>query len=158
MKTSKKIWTRALLGFPLGVFIAVTITLAVSVGIGDGTYHPVAEQLVLDTGSQLAASIWQYAFSGVFGAVCGALSVVWEMEKWSLLRQTAVHFIGLTACALPLAYYMGWMSRTPGGVASYTLLFLGIYLVLWLALCAALRRDVKRINRKISAMKGRGDP
>jgi hypothetical protein len=150
MSNTKKAVLRALLGFPLGIFISTTILLLVSLGIGDGTFHPAAPLLVADTGGELSAVLWQYIVSGLFGAICGGLSVVWEIESWSLLRQTLVHFLGLTLSMFPIAYGLGWMpERSLGGVLSYILVFVAIYLVLWVALCLIFRHHVRTINKKI---------
>jgi uncharacterized membrane protein len=71
-------------------------------------------------------------FAGlVFGFVAG-FSVIYEVEKWSLLKQSIVHFACMVVTVLPCLFFSGWF-RTET-MADY-LKIIGVFLlcgvVLW---------------------------
>lgn len=151
----RKAWARGLLGFPLGVFIGYTITILVSLFAPDGAYHAVAPELAGELGGELRAVALQYGLCGLLGAACAAGSVVWEMERWSQLKMTVVHFLVISLSLLPTAYFMRWMERTPAGLALYFAIFLAIYAAIWLTQYLVTRRRVRQINEGVRRRRGR---
>lgn len=147
MKNVKKqILLRSLLGAPLGLAISILITIVISLIIGDGAYHAVAPELVSDCGGELTAVIVQTILSFIYGAAWGGASVVFEIDEWSILKQTLVHLGVCSAASLPVAYFARWMPHGWTGILLYVAIFFGVYFVIWLAQYIPLRRRVKRIN------------
>ncbi len=147
----KQVILRAILGFPLGVFLGYTISIAISLMIGGGRYFPAEAGLVAGTGSEIAAVVLQWVLSGVLGAGFAASSVIWEMEDWSLLRRTVSHLALSALLMFPIAYWMHWMPHTLAGFASYLLIFFGIYAGIWAAQYVAWLRRVRDINRRLQS-------
>ena len=145
----KKVLARLLLGFPLGVFLGYTITVAISLIEGGGEYLPVAAELSREAGSELNAVLLQYLLSGVLGAAAAAGSAVWEMEKWSVTRMTVTHFLILSLSMLPIAWFSRWMEHSAAGFFRYFAIFVGVYAVIWLAMYLPLKRSVARVARKM---------
>lgn len=144
MKT--KLLKRVLLGFPLGVFINTTITLLISLGAGGGAYWAVVPQLTQQVGSEVGAVALQYLLSGILGAACCGGSVVWEMESWSLLRQTLVHYCIIAGSMFPIAWLAWWMPHTLPGALLYFAIFLAIYAVIFLSMFLYWRQRVRQMN------------
>lgn len=145
----KKILYRGLLGFPLGVFLGYVITIAISVVKGGGFYAPCAPELTIRIGSEIGAVALQAALCGLLGSACAMSSVIFEMERWGITKQTALHFLAISLSMLPIAYVSNWMERTFLGVLSYFAVFAGVYVVIWLVQYTVWRLQVKKINRKI---------
>ena len=61
----KQIFTRALLGFPLGVAVGYIITIAVSLIWADGYYTPCVPELKELMGSEINAVMLQALLSGL---------------------------------------------------------------------------------------------
>lgn len=141
----------ALLGAPIGLSITYLIPLFISFFIGDGKFHPVVPELAQALGSELNAVAVQAAVSLIYGAVFGASSAIWLIENWSILRQTALHFVIVVAATMPVAYFMRWMHRSVIGVLSYIGLFAAIYAVIWLAQYAATRKKVDELNKGLKS-------
>ena len=87
----KKVILRSLIGAPIGLSISFIITLIISVIINKGEYYPVVPQLTALCGNELNAVVIQTICSLLYGAAFGGASVIWEIENWSLLKQTVIH-------------------------------------------------------------------
>lgn len=145
----KKVVIRCLIGAPIGLAFSTMITIAISFVNGDGSFYAVVPELVADCGTEINAVLLQAVCSLLYGAVWAGVSVIWEMDHWSILRQTVTH---LTACSLstfPIAYFMRWMNHSVLGVFSYFGIFFAIYFVIWMSQYCTIRRRVRQINSKV---------
>lgn len=149
----KETLKRCLIGAPIGVTISTLITIFISLGVGDGHFYPIPHELIDACPNEITAMIIQFVCSMVYGAVFGGSSVIWQIERWSLLRQTVTHLAVISVAAFPLAYLMHWMGHTVGGVISYVLLTFAIYAVIWIALYLPIRRRIKKLNDAVSGRK-----
>lgn len=132
----KKIVKRIWIGFPVGIAIGYIITLVISACIGDGTVYSATPEFVQRMGTELSAVILQTALCGVLGSGFAAASVIWEIDSWSLAKQSGVYFIVIGAILLPIAYVTNWMRHSVAGsclmseflsVSSWPFGFLSIY-------------------------------
>ncbi len=154
----KKLIARSALGFPLGISIGYLITIAISLGWADGSYAPCVPALITVMGSEIRAVILQAALCGLLGAGFAASSVIWEIEGWSIARQTGVYFLAISLIMMPIAYFTYWMEHSAAGVLRYFGIFALIFLLIWLLKFAVIRRSVKKLNetlRKASGGEGR---
>lgn len=140
---------RGLIGAPIGVMICTAITIFISLAVGDGHFYPIPHELIDACGSEITAAVIQFVCSMVYGAVFGASAVIWQIEKWSLLRQTVTHLAIIAAVTFPIAYLMHWMEHSVGGVLGYMALTLAIYAVIWAAILLRIHRRIKRLNAEI---------
>lgn len=145
----KRILSRCMIGASLGVNLCLIITIVISLSVGDGKFYAVVPELTEACGSEIAAVTLQTLLGAVYGAVWSGLSLVWEREDWSLLRQTATHFLTASVATLPIAYGLRWMEHSLGGVLAYFALFAGIYLAVWIFVYWVNRRSIQRMNRKM---------
>ena len=69
---------------------------------------------------------------GIIIASVAAASVIYEIENWSLFKQSVIHFLIMLVTVLPLVYISGWYKLN--SVLDYVKVF-GIFLfvgiVLW---------------------------
>ena len=139
----------ACMGFPLGVTISLLITICISWTVGDGQFYFIHPLLVDAVGSELGAVALQFFLSGLMGSAFAAGSTIFLVERWSLAKQAALHFVILVGTMLPVAYICYWMEHTLGGVLYYIGLFLVIYLVIWLIQYLMIRKKINKINMKL---------
>ncbi len=145
----KKIIVRGLMGAPLGIAICVLITIGVSLCVADGTYYPVVPEFTVACGSELTAVILQTVLCLFYGAVWGAASLVWEVDHWSLLRQTVTHLVVCSLSTFFVAYTAYWMGHNIASVAVYFGIFFLIYALIWAWEIFWLRRGLAKINRTL---------
>jgi Protein of unknown function (DUF3021). len=152
--TLKKAILRGLFGIPIGVFISYTITIFIAViegGYGANKYSAVTPGLVSQMGGELNAVVVQYILSCVLGFACATASAIYEIENWSITRQTVVHFLLVSVSSLPIALCCRWISYTVPSVLSYFTEFALIYFIIWLAQRWYWRRRIEQINAKIQS-------
>lgn len=145
----KKIILRSLLGAPIGVAVSYLITVLISLTVADGNYYPVVPELAADCSSEMNAVLLQTVCSLLYGAVWGGVSVIWEIERWSLLRMTVTHLVVCSAVTFPIAYLMRWMSHDMAGFLLYFGTFFAIYLFIWISQYQAMKKKIQQINHKV---------
>jgi len=145
----KKLIQRGLLGVLLGIAIGYVITVIVSICIGDGLFYPVNLKLVNMMGNELNAILLQTALSGIMGTGFAMASVIWEIDSWSLAKQSGIYFAIACMVMLPISYFANWMPHSTGGILSYVGIFVAIFLFTWLVQYSVLKRKVKKMNEGI---------
>lgn len=142
----KQLIYRGLSGFPIGIAIGFIITIFISLCMGDGLYYPAALELIESRGNELNAVIFQSVLCGIMGSIFAMSSIIWEIEDWSLAKQSGIYFIIIAVVLLPISYYANWMEHTIAGFLSYTCLFVVIFAVIWLIQYLRWKRTVKKIS------------
>ena len=145
----RKLILRGLFGFPVGVAIGFVITIIISVCVGDGSFYPVTPELIVTMGNELNAVMLQTVLCGIMGAGFAMASVIWEMDSWSLAKQSGIYFSVVCIVMLPIAYVTNWMKHTVGGILAYVGIFVVIFLVVWLIQYSAWKRKIKKMNDSI---------
>ena len=126
----KRVFLNALISFPIGIAIGQIITIVISLIYG-GKYYSCPPQLISDVGSEMGAVVLQTILCGIVGAGLGGANVVWQVQKWSIFRQTAVYFAVACLIMLPVAYFMRWMEQSFAGFLIYFGIFVFIFIVFW---------------------------
>lgn len=148
----KRAFLRGLLGFPLGIAIGHILSVFGSLLFGDGTFQPCTPDLIAMTGTEINAVLLQTLLCGVVGASFAASSIVWEMEKWNIVKQTGLYFLINLVVMLPTAYLLNWMDHSLIGLLIYFGIFTLYFAVIWLIQYFVWKRTLKKINAKIHQM------
>ncbi len=70
--------------------------------------------------------------TGLIVTSVAAASVIYDVEGWSLLKQSAVHFLIMLATVLPCLVASGWFAlETPADFLKLFGIFIATGLVLW---------------------------
>lgn len=149
----KKIVSRVLYSFPIGISCSVGISLFLSLLFGEGKYYPFAASLVFFTGSEVKAMLLQTMLSGILGSVFGGMSFIWEIERWSILKQTAVYFLSVSIPMMGISYLLYWMEHSLNGFLLYFLIFVMVFFMVWLFNFAIYWFKVRRINEELDLEK-----
>ena len=136
----------ALIGFPIGIVIGFVITLIISACIGDGFYYPVTPEFISLMGNELNAVILQTVLCGIMGSGFAMASVIWELDSWSLAKQSGIYFLIACIIMFPIAYITNWMKHSIAGVLSYVCIFIVIFVVVWITQYLSWKRKIKRMN------------
>lgn len=145
----KQFFIRLFAGAMLGLCIYIAISLGISAGIGDGNYYPASELSVAYWGSEYAAALFGILSSLVFGAICGAASLVWDISRWSLTKQTIVNCILMTGASFPFMWFNSFVPHTTQLVITWFCIFIGIYAIIWLCVYLGMRSRIRRINAEL---------
>lgn len=145
----KKIMKRIWIGLPVGIAMGHIITLIISACVADGTFYSVTPELAEKIGNELNAVILQTVLCGVLGAGFAAASVIWELDSWSLAKQSGMYFLVIGVILLPIAYVTNWMQHTVAGFLSYIGIFVGIFVAVWLSQYLCWKQRIKKINDRV---------
>lgn len=108
------------------------------------------------TGSEAGSVIIQTLLSGLLGAIAMGSMVIYEMERWSILRCTAVHYLLTEFSYVLIAALLGWF-----GSVTELLISLGvqlaIYLVIWTVMYRRYRAKVRELNQLLARSRSDGE-
>lgn len=101
-----KFLRRGAIGFPLGILVSLVISWAT------GNDRLVSDLLVQRVGSAAGALTLDLFLSGIFGFLCMGGTAFYEIENWSLLKATFLHYLIVVVCFPPLALFLGLGDKT----------------------------------------------
>lgn len=150
VKMKRKIILRGLFGLPMGIAIGFVITLIISACFGNGSFYPVTPELIDTVGNELNAVILQTILCAIMGAGFAAASVIWELDSWSLAKQSGIYFLIISVIMLPIAYVTNWMKHSVVGFISYAGIFVAIFVAVWISQYLSWKRKIKKMNAFVS--------
>lgn len=112
-------------------------------------YVPMLEEFWKRFPSQSVAVLVEILLVGVIGAAFGACSVIFELERWSFLRQGIVHFIMTTIVWLPISVFIWAVYIYPAAIVSMTVSYSFTYAITWISNAVRLKKMVKEINNML---------
>jgi len=142
----KQAFLRGFLGFPLGIAMGYIITILISLSLATGYYVPCLPELADTMGSEINAVVLQAVLSGLLGASFAACSVIWEIDNWSIAKQTSIYFLITALVMMPIAYFTNWMEHSIIGFLIYFGIFVAIFVVAWVIQYLIWKNKVKKIN------------
>ena len=144
----KKAFLRGLLGFPLGIAVGYLVTIFISLSLGQGYYSPCVPALLHTMGSEINAVILQTVLCGLLGSSFAACSLIWEIDHWSIAKQTCIYFLITSLVMMPIAYFTNWMQHTIVGFLIYFGIFVFIFIAVWFSQYIIWKSKVRKINTK----------
>lgn len=140
----KNIISRVVGGFVIGVIIGEIVQLLISLPLGQGEYMPVVEQFRSLFVSKMSAVTVQILLTGLIGVTFATSSLVFDIVKWSLLKQYIVHFC-ITALVWGPIVTLLWMPKTSIGTLIFFIGFLGTYVITWTIQYMISKNDIKKL-------------
>lgn len=132
MNYFKESFRRGLIGILMGLFLSHTLFLIAALGQDTMTV-------------QSSMYISHYFIYGISGFYFAAISILFNIEEWSLLRQFITH-ICLTLPFLPIAHYIGIMPNNTLGRLSFIGFYLSGYIISFIIYMFHLKKQAKAIN------------
>lgn len=148
----KKILSRAVLSFFTGASICFFISMIIQGCISLEMDYPVLDEFAAFFPTRAIAYTVQIFLMGVISATFAACSIIFELERWSFLKQGVVHFIITTCVWFPIITWCFGLLRYNSTVISTFLSFLVTYVILWVAGYLSCRSHIAEINRKLDEL------
>ena len=94
----------------------------------------------------LAGALPDILLGGIPGAVAMGSAVIYDIEKWSILRTTATHFIIVMGAMVLACFVLKWFE--PWSVPFWIMLAaeLAGYIIIWLIMYLGFRKQVRKLN------------
>lgn len=140
----KKALLRGILGIPIGAFICTTISLVISLKHGKLLVIP-----DMNVSDPLTAYVIQYIASAVVGFVFAASSAIFEIDSWSIAKQTIAHLVIVSVVYLPCAIIAGWITPDLSEIFIFLGVFIFIYFVIWAIQYFTWKKRIERLNKKL---------
>lgn len=144
----KELIKRIFIGLLGGIVISYVITIIISLAFNDGSYYSCVPSLVTKFGSEMNAVIIQTILSAILGATFSSGSIIWEMDNWSLLKQTGLYFGITTVAMMTVAYICEWMEHSIKGFISYLAIFFAIFIVVWIVQYVSWKKKISSLKIK----------
>lgn len=149
----KKSLLRGLFSYCICVCVAVMVSLIICLaGSGQVTIPEFAQRV----GDPMTAAMVQPLLIGLIGFTFGAGSVLFEIERWSLLKQGIVH-LALTAAVWIAVELICFSPITPPAIISMGLSVAVTYALTWGSRYFIWKDQVRRLNDQIQR-KNEEDP
>lgn len=100
-------------------------------------------------GNEINAVILQTVLCGLLGTGFAAVSVIWQIESWSIVKQTGIYFLIISIIMMPVAYFTYWMEHSIKGFLSYFGVFIVIFVFIWIIQFIICKRNVNRMNANL---------
>ena len=105
--------------------------------------------LVLLDSQPLQGAFAHIVIGGIYGAVAMGSSVVYGIEKWSIARATATHFLLVFALYFLLVISMGWFRPSDPVFWIVVGAMVAIYILIWLIQYLSYRRQIREMNDEL---------
>lgn len=140
----KKCLRLAAAGFLIGVVMGLLIPFIIT-SLESGSIRFFSSSLQEKTGSMLASLLIHILVSGLYGSVCMAGTVLYDVESWPLALASGVHCLIIVALFEPISLCLRWTS-TLAECLIINVIQIVCYFVIWLILWAYYRAQVRTLN------------
>lgn len=143
--------TTAAIGLLYGAVLVNIITLLIN-------YMLVGEWLICmpeltNSMSMTRAVILQTVLGGLFGMVSYGGACVFEIEKWSLLRSSLVHYLMILISYLIVGKVLYWYSFDVISILILSVIILLVYAAIWWTMYLSWKRKVCGMNKLMEEYK-----
>ena len=97
--------------------------------------------------------ILHFLIGGIWGAFAMSSSVVYDIEKWSVARATATHFLFVVVGYAVLSLAMGWFRIGDSLFWIILAVMVAVYFLIWLFMYLAYKRQIMKMNEELEKLK-----
>ncbi|MDF7627232.1 DUF3021 domain-containing protein [Lactobacillaceae bacterium L1_55_11] len=145
----KYLWHNALVGLCIGFSVAMFFSLI----NGAHYWMPSSPEFVDRFSSPLmAALVSMFLWMGM-GLVFGASNYIFNIERWSIDRQSTVHFLVTYVGFSILAILAGWFKLNTVNFLVFSLIYVGYYLLGRTLHKRWARQNVDDLNQKLQQIR-----
>ncbi|MDF7669157.1 DUF3021 domain-containing protein [Lactobacillus sp. ESL0703] len=149
MKLFKKIIRYGCSGILSGIAIGFVIALCCNLIDQTNYFMPSNPPFLHRFSSVTLATLISTILWAMMGFLGGASALIFMQEKWSITKQTVIHFIVTFCLFTPLAILAGWFPLNFLWLSLYTLVFVIVYAIIWYTSMLKAKKQISKINRAI---------
>lgn len=139
LKNLKEMLARGIQGSVIGIFIIHTIGVIMMLLNGE-TATFTSDFLIT-----------QYISSAIVGFAFGALNMLFQSNRLSMLTATIIHCIGVAIVYFPCAIRARWFVDDINSIISTSIIFIGMYFIIWIFCYIQMKIYIKNINLKLDS-------
>ncbi len=145
------VFGRAFIGFGSGLIIGDSITILISVIVGDLVFMP---QLSVLTQSPVSTYTCQFLLCGLIGLTFAEAGILFFSDRWNFPIKCLLHFLCTAPVYLPFLWLCYFGQQPIPGIFIVLGNVLFTYLITWVVSYMTTKREVNAINRRIRDMRG----
>jgi hypothetical protein len=147
-----KIMKRSFTGFVYGVAIQQFIIIISCLVVSKPNFVPLVPSYLSHFSSPSLALGVSSVLIGIISAVFSGSSVIFDIEKWSYLKQGLLHFLITTSVWLPVSIFLWGMLRYQQAIVNVFLSFSMTYAVTWAIQYVVCKKNIQEINQKLKEL------
>lgn len=143
------------IGFTLGFILGIILTSVIAtIAIADNSMHLYTNEFLEFIGNPLTALLIHSFVCGILGMIILGSALLYEIDKWGLLKATIIHFIVIVVSFYSIAFFLRWFEPTDSiAVGTSLVMFIVIYTGIWLVQYLSYKIQIKEINQKLNIKK-----
>ena len=146
MNLKQRFIYKASIGFALGVLLTILFCLA-AVLSGNVSEDVSIREYLLEL-------IVQMLSGGLMGIIGNGGAVIYEIDRWSIVRMTVTHFVLTFLTFLVIGFLNGWLE--PRFSLFNTIMIISwitVYFLIWMIQYLIYKKEVDQINRGVKLLK-----
>lgn len=145
----KKYILSAIKGMFLGIAIGLCVSIFFNYLNGADTYLPSTPVFTSHFARPLNAVTVSVVLWALMGLVFSIGALIFQIERWILLKRTIVNFFVYYIFFTPLAFMAHWFIIDLPHILVFTIIFTLIYVLIWFINAQLIKNDIKQINEKL---------
>jgi len=138
-KYLKLIITRGMIGIMIGLSMGYSVVLALTLINGSYTFD----------GGVL---MYNYSLAVMVGFYMAAVTVVFDVEEWSLLKQTVIHGL-LNFVYIMMAFVIGWAPSSMMLRILFVIAYVVAYIIVWIYFKSYWTKKAYELNENVKNLK-----
>ncbi len=140
---------RGINSFMYAIALNVLLAFVITAIVNKPDFVPLVPDYGAHFDSNITALLLQIVLVGLTSAAFGAGSIIFELERWSLLKQSIVYFIATTVIWVPVSIFCWSINKYPTAFISILSSYVTSYLIVWMIQYRLCKRSVTKINQKL---------
>ncbi len=143
---------RGINGFMYAISINIILALIIMIFAKEPDFIPLVPDYAAHFDSEIIALLLQMVLIGLTSAAFGAGSVILEIGRWSLLKQSVIYFIITAAFWMPVSIFCWGINKYPIAFFSVICSYIASYVITWTIQYSLCKKSVAKINQKLLQM------
>lgn len=148
----KKILFRAGFSFMTGITGSLIICILVIAIADKPDFNMMVPEFAARFSSPYLAFGVQLLLLGVISAAFGGSSVIYDIERWSFLKQGIIHFLVTVSIWLPISIFCWKPAKYISAAVSTLISFLFTYVLTWILRYIQCKEAINKINTRIEEL------
>lgn len=145
----KTVFFRASVSGLLSGTLGLLILMLLSLFSGRNEYTPFLPEYRSYFPSDTIATCVYYFLITCIGATFGGCSLIWDMERWSYVKQGVLHFLITTIVWLPISCFIWAPGTYKTAFVNMFIAYFAVYLTTWIANIIKCKHMVREINKEL---------
>jgi len=151
----KKVLQRAVFSFMAGITCSLIISIVLMTIMNRPDFHMMVPEFEARFSSPYLAFSVKLILLGVISAGFGGSSVIYDIERWSFLKQGIIHFLITVMIWFPISIFCWLTTKYRSAAVSTLLSFLFTYVLTWFIRYVQCKNTLNKINSRIEELNGK---